>query len=233
MRTLLVIALSLVTSTAFAQGVEDLDAASSRKNAKTSKEDVVREITKGTYIKAGAGSARFLGIGATPYGSVLSPVIAMEIGFGQDFIDNERMSVAWEFDLHQSLYNGPKEDQLSGLPTNLLIQGDIHAYTALVALELSSYVSRRFSVGLRAGGGVMVAPLLMHPDEYNNTIVAGYWGGLTSPVHGTPLPAAFGGPCIEYYTKLSHFSVGLDADVDYVIGFDLGLNATGYLKYTF
>jgi hypothetical protein len=42
-----------------------------------------------------------------------------------------------------------------------------------------------------------------------------------------------GGPTFEYYTKLSHFSAGIDVDVFYAIGFDLGLNATGNLKYTF
>jgi hypothetical protein len=42
-----------------------------------------------------------------------------------------------------------------------------------------------------------------------------------------------GGPCLEYYTKLNHFSVGLDADFVYAIDFDLGLNVTAALKYTF
>jgi hypothetical protein len=41
------------------------------------------------------------------------------------------------------------------------------------------------------------------------------------------------GPTIEYYTKLSHFSVGMDLDVTYVLNFDLGISPLGYLKYTF
>ena len=233
MRTLLTIALSLVATTAFAQGIENLDAADSKKKAKSSKEDVVREITKGTYIKAGAGSSQFFGIGGTPYGQFLSPVIAMELGVGHEFVDNERLSVAGEFDIHQGLFNGPKEDELSGLPAAVLFQGDLHTFTMLGGVEVSTYPGRRFGIGLRAGGGVMVAPLLMHPDKYNGTVVAEYWQGLASPVHGNPLPLGFAGPTIEYYTKLSHFSIGLDLDVTYVIGFDLGLNGTGYLKYTF
>ncbi len=229
MRTLLAIALLLATPTAFAQE----DAADSKRSARAGKEDIVREIEKGTYIKAGAGSAQFIGIGGTPYGTILSPVIAMELGFGQDFVDNERMSVAWEIDLHQGLFNGPKEDQLQALSPAVRIQGDIHTFTAMGAIELSTYLSRRFGLGIRAGGGVMAVPLLMHTDRYTDEIVGGYWGGSASVVHGSPLPLAFGGPTIEYYTKLSHFSIGLDADVGYVIGFDLGINATGYLKYTF
>jgi hypothetical protein len=233
MRTLLIITLSFFASSAFAQGVEDLDASASKRKAKAAKEDVVREINKGTYIKGGAGSAQFFGIGGTPYGKILAPVIAMELGFGHEFVDSERFSVAGELDIHQGLFNGPKEDELAGLPPSILIQGDIHTFSVLGALEVSTYPTRRIGVGLRVGGGIMAAPLLMHPDKYNNTVVASYWQGLSSPVHGSPLPMVFGGPALEYYTKLSHFSVGLDIDVGYVIGFDLGMNGTGYLKYTF
>jgi hypothetical protein len=42
-----------------------------------------------------------------------------------------------------------------------------------------------------------------------------------------------GGPTIEYYTKLSHFSIGVDVDVYYVINFDLAVAPAGFLKYTF
>ena len=125
MRTLLTIALALFGTTALAQDVDNLDASGSKKRAKDAKEDTVREITKGTYIKAGAGSAQFFGIGATPYGKFLSPVIAMEIGIGHEFVDSERLSVAGEFDLHQGLFNGPKEDELSSLPPSVHFQGDI------------------------------------------------------------------------------------------------------------
>ena len=38
--------------------------------------------------------------------------------------------------------------------------------------------------------------------------------GNSLPVHQSPHPVFFGGPTVEYYTKLSHFSVGLDADKD-------------------
>ena len=57
--------------------------------------------------------------------------------------------------------------------------------------------------------------------------------GIPANVHEGPLPMALFGPTIEYYTKLSHFSVGVDVDVTYVIGFDLGISPFGYMKYTF
>ena len=51
--------------------------------------------------------------------------------------------------------------------------------------------------------------------------------------HGVWHIVGMGGPCLEYYTKLNHFSIGLNADVTYAIDFDLGLNVTAALKYTF
>ncbi|MEO1576985.1 MAG: hypothetical protein AAFU65_18720, partial [Pseudomonadota bacterium] len=41
------------------------------------------------------------------------------------------------------------------------------------------------------------------------------------------------GGTFEYYTKLSHFSIGADVDLVIVPGFDTGINPSGYLKYTF
>jgi len=42
-----------------------------------------------------------------------------------------------------------------------------------------------------------------------------------------------GGLTFEYYTKLSHFSVGADIDAMYIVNFDLGISPTAYLKYSF
>jgi hypothetical protein len=52
-------------------------------------------------------------------------------------------------------------------------------------------------------------------------------------VHENPHFMGFAGPTLEYYTKLSHFSVGIDADIVYAYDFDLGAHFSGYLKYTF
>ena len=65
------------------------------------------------------------------------------------------------------------------------------------------------------------------------------WADIVDQIGGdpgmqnSPKPVVFGGPTFEYYTKLSHFSVGVDVDVFYGIGWDLGLNGSGALKYTF
>lgn len=219
------LSLLLLTSSAFAQ--DDLDAA--RKETAGSTEQV-REIARGYYLKSDIGSTIYL----LTYSGLLSGVMTVDLAVGSDFIDNEKNSVSWEVIFSQSLLNGPKWDvQPTVLPSNQFIQGDLHTFSGLAAVEASVYPTRRFGVGGRVGGGVMVAPLLINPDEYNTT-VATAWGGVLSPVHGSPMPVIMGGPTIEYYTKLSHFSVGLDVDAQYVIGLnDLGIVPKGYMKYTF
>ena len=71
----------------------------------------------------------------------------------------------------------------------------------------------------------MLAPLLIVYEGATSV-------PLTEGFHGVPHPVVGGGIEFEYYSKLSHFSVGLNADALYTIGFDLGLNATAFLKYT-
>ena len=79
----------------------------------------------------------------------------------------------------------------------------------------------------------MVSPVLLDETFYTNEVVGGAWGGNDFGFHGAPHPIASGGPTFEYYTKLAHFSVGVDADFFYAIGFDLGTTVTGTIKYTF
>ena len=224
MKTALTLALALGAPLAHAQ---DLDEDSSRKNRRDFDNEVVREVVRGVYLKAGAGSSQFI----ASYAGLIRPVVGMNIAVGQDFIDRERMSIAWEIDLMQSLHNGPKFEELSALPG--VVQGDIHTFGGIAFIEASAYVTRRFGLGIRAGGGVTMAPILMEPTAYENDVVIGQWGGLPGVAHSGPLPTFGGGPTIEYYTKLSHFSVGADIDVLYMLNLDLALTPAGYLKYTF
>lgn len=222
-------------SVAFAQ---DLDSDSDKPESKGKREardfetEVVREVVRGYYLKADIGTTAYLnthGVVPPQGGSLLSGVMSLSLGLGGDFIDKERMSAAWEIDFNQGLFNGPPLEVLPAISP--LLEGDIHTFSGAATIEVSAYVSRRFGIGGRAGGGVMVAPLLMGEAKYNEDIVTA-WGS-PAKLHEGPLPLVVGGPTIEYYTKLSHFSVGVDIDVSYVIGFDLGVSPYGYMKYTF
>ncbi|MCB9678890.1 MAG: adventurous gliding motility protein CglE [Alphaproteobacteria bacterium] len=229
------LAVSAVSMPAHADDqVDDIDSGKPTKSdAKSSarKGGQVREVVRGFYVKANAGSLVFFG--QRGGSGLLEPGTSIALSLGQDFIDKEKSSAAWELFFHQSLNNGAKYFQQVGAPPSKLIQGDIHTFTGGVAFEYSTYVTRRLGVGLKAGGGVAYVPLLMLPQEYLDVVVTDTWGGQQPTIHNTPLPVVIAGPTLEYYTKLSHFSFGLDAVFTMYLGLDMGVDATGYLKYTF
>jgi hypothetical protein len=227
---------------AFAQSTyDDLDDSGSKrtKEKKTSKKkaitesEVVREIERGFYAKAPIGSTLYLdtyGATALSGNPIIRPGTYLALAVGQDFVDQERSSIAWELAFAQGVHNGEVFDELValGMAPEQIIQGDLRTLNMLGNLEFSFYPARRLGIGLRAGGGVMFAPYLVNTEFFQEK------KGQAPPiVHQTPHPIGFGGPTIEYYTKLSHFSVGLDVDVSYQIGFDLATTIAGYFKYSF
>lgn len=192
---------------------------------KKGKDEIVREIERGLFAKSNIGSTLMI----APAG-YLSGVMTVQLGLGQEFIDKERLSVAWEADFHQSLFNGPILEQLPAV--NPVVQGDIHVLGGLGGLEVSTYPARRLGIGAMVQGGVFMAPVLMEPTAYQEEVVA-IWG-VEPAANAGPIPVVGVTPTLEYYTKLSHFSVGVDVAALYWVtigGF--GISPTGYLKYTF
>ena len=237
---LLSILTTMAPLTAVAQDFEDYgDEASDMEKPK---KRAVREIVKGMYAKTNVGLGIYLGT----YKDTLQPGTSMALAFGQDFYDQENMSMAWELTFFQGINNGVDYNTQANLQcyeTGSCIQGDIRVYTIAGLYEISFYPTRRLGIGLRAGGGMAFTPLLMDEGEYEKTVVGtaggdqsgeeADWEGNRPTVHDQAHPVVIGGPTIEYYTKLSHFSVGIDVDVSYAVGFDLGLSTTGTVKYTF
>lgn len=248
MRNLLAVALLLAPAPIAyaAEDYEDLDSEGKTKKPrptdedeedKPAREEVIREIERGVYFKSNVGATAYLlTYGATPYGSVLASGTSLSFAVGQDFVDNEKNSMAWEVAFDQGVHNGLNwQYTAQGINNNTInpnaaIQGDTRTFRLLGNVEYSVYPSRRLGVGGRLGGGVMYAPLLMGRVAFQDEVAPDF--GSTLPVHSTPHPLGFGGATFEYYTKLSHFSVGADVDVSYALGFDLGLSTTGYFKYT-
>lgn len=190
----------------------------------------VKEIVRGFYAKSDVGGAMYLG----KFAQFVNSGTFVSLGVGQDFIDQERMSMAWELAVDQGLHNGLDYGTQGSLGCGVgapCTEGDLRTYTAKVLIEYSYYPSRRVGIGARAGGGVLYSPLLMNKDAYATILTDDF--GVDPGLHDAPHPVVGGGLTMEYYTKLSHFSVGVDVDVMYGIGWDLGADFAGYLKYTF
>ncbi|MFK7931302.1 MAG: adventurous gliding motility protein CglE [Myxococcota bacterium] len=235
----------LTATTAHAQDddeVLDLDSDGGKNKKKKKKaeavvssDEIVREIERGWYVKANAGMATYLlTYGPAPGGggNVIRPGSVVSLAFGQDFVDEPNRSMAFDVQFYQGVHNGMQFDRQRELGVTDHVQGDVRTFALMASYEFSTYPSRRVGIGFRAGGGIMMIPLLMPRSLYETEVVR-EWGA-SPTIHSSPHFPVFAGPTIEYYTKLSHFSVGIDVDGMFVIGMnDLGINATGFMKYTF
>ncbi|MBM4364872.1 MAG: adventurous gliding motility protein CglE [Deltaproteobacteria bacterium] len=223
---------------AVAQDEEDEDG---EERPKADDEARIREIVRGFYAKANVGAALYLLDLGTDKGdgSAVQPGTLVGIAFGQDFVDNEKHSMAWELAINQGVHNGLDWSVQAAAGCQVVggsyacTEGDLRTYSLQASYEFSAYPTRRIGIGARAGAGAMYSPLLLEATHYTDEILPAFGGDPQK--HNVPMVYAFGGPTFEYYTKLSHFSVGVDTDVFYVInGFsDLGVNVAGSLKYTF
>ncbi len=214
-----------------------------RQAARDLEADVVREVERGAYAKANVGSTFMLNThGQTrgPEGTgpgLFAGVLGVGLGVGTDFVDRERFSAAFEFQFNQGLFNGPRDIEVRN---QTLSQGDIHTLSAIATLEASTYITRRLGIGVRGGGGAMFFPLLVEPNAYRERLQeeigsnTASGGGNPAELHDAGMFIVLvAGPTIEYYTKLSHFSIGADVDLQVITGFDIGIYPSGYLKYTF
>jgi len=233
--TALVAAPLTVSSDAFAQNYEDLDGDGKEKKKKEKGPKEVKEIVRGFYAKSNVGGAIYL----LNFSGFVNAGSSVGLELGQDFVETNNSSMAWGLGFFQGVHNGAHFENQAEVGCQIAggaapcVQGDLRTYTALATIEYSFYLTRRLGIGLRAGGGVLLSPLLMHEEFYQSEVLTS-WGLTDDPgYHSGIHPVGAGGPTFEYYTKLSHFSIGADVDVFYAVNFDLGTNITGYLKYTF
>ena len=197
----------------------------------------IREIVRGFYARSAVGGASYLTAPRDPVigAQYLSAGTYVGLSLGQDFVDQEKMSMAWELTLAQGVHNGlsPElRDGTVGLAAWDAMEGDLRTYSVIATYEYSYYPVRRFGIGGHVGGGVAISPLLVDETAYVEDIIPDE--SYARATHNTPLFIAQGGLTVEYYTKLNHLSVGADVDGFYnVIWGVVGLQGAGYLKYTF
>ncbi len=197
----------------------------------------VKEINRGFYGKAGGG----VGMYFLDFNGFVDPGTNVTLAIGQDFVDKEKQSMAWEVGFSQGVHNGASWQEQAefvgcrqtGEGPAPCTEGDLRTYALQANYEISFYPVRRIGIGARVGAGVLFSPLLIESNAYAEDVLGDAFSGVDPGMHNSPKPLVFAGPTFEYYTKLSHFSVGVDVDVIYGIGWDLGMNATGSLKYTF
>ena len=217
---------------------QDLDFDSTEEKKKRSKkvkkvefERDVREIERGQYSKANVGATIYVLDHRSPF---TAPVNSVALTFGDDFVDRESMSMAWEVTFLQTVHNGLSyTEQPRTLAQPFYFQGDTRGFALMGAYEFSKYPTRRLGVGMKVTAGVMGMPVLMDKAYFQTEVVPRTWGLSATPNHQKVYIPVGGGPTIEYYTKLAHFSVGVDMDVLYIVGWDLGIQPMGYMKYTF
>jgi hypothetical protein len=196
----------------------------------------VKEINRGFYGKAAGG----VGVYFLNFNGFVDPGTTVSLAFGQDFVDRETQSMAWEVAFVQGVHNGASWEEQDivgcvqlGTGPAPCTEGDLRTYTLQANYEISFYPIRRIGIGARAGAGVLYSPLLIESTAYADELLGKTYDGIEPGMHNAIKPVVFAGPTFEYYTKLSHLSIGVDVDVVYGIGWDLGLDATGSLKYTF
>ena len=122
---------------------DDIDGGSSSKpdKKKAASDEVVREIVKGLYARANVGGAFYLG----RFAGFVNGGTYTSLGLGQDFVDAEKVSLAWELSFAQGIHNGCYyEYQAQGQCTGNLngkespwIEGDLRTYTLAATIEAS------------------------------------------------------------------------------------------------
>lgn len=185
-----------------------------------------RDLDRGLFMRADLGAAAYLGrYGSSPNGAILRPGASVALGFGGDHrVGVSRYAVAWELQGSTSAHNGPHwrvNNTGSGL------QGDTRTFSTIAVGTLSVAPVPRLDLGVRIGGGVMIAPMLFGRlgDGFD-------WNSYFAPTHGTPHPVLLVGPTFQFRTGAAGFVVGAHADFVYAAGFDYGVNAGGFARVT-
>jgi hypothetical protein len=202
----------------------------------------VREIVKGAYLKVNLGPLFWL-----PAMSNFTNTTGteMDFSFGYDVVDTLGFTLSIEGSFFQVITNGhgvSMDPQSDPRAANSPIQGDFRIFGGTASVRAAANIGgrrvKRFSISGHGGGGVGYSPALV--DLTNPEVVARITfansEGARYIMQDRPLGLIQGGLGLEYYTRLSHFSVGLDIDFNVILGgpiVAMGLATNAFAKYTF
>ncbi len=202
----------------------------SRSRRGRKKTQTAREVHHGAYIKATFGSVGWFGT----LGAVSSFGTAASFEFGYDVLDRLGMTLSITGTFYQGINNGlsAEDVQANGILVAVpnITQGDFRSIGGLVGARLGFNPGkrkvRRWTIAVDVKGGIYFSPALRDANDYS--------AGLLQQSPGAMILPGFG---IEHFTRLSHFSFGIDVHVPMVVGtpagFVAGLDVTPFLKYTF
>lgn len=200
----------LLSSVAFAQA----------KELKEKPPAAINEIERGFYIGISAGYWALVNPPAGPGSkSPFSPGQTAQMELGYDFAERLSVGIFVQATANRagSEYTGKSQDSVTGAPQ---ASGDFTAVIpgATVRIGIAGFKDsqevKRGWFYVRAGAGFVIyqpKKLLPGPDVL-----------------------IFAGPGLEYFTRLRHFSIGLEADFVFMaLNQSLGFQVTPMLRYAF
>jgi hypothetical protein len=192
-----------------------------------------REVVKGFYAKVNLGPLIWM----PPISSWTSSTgTAFDVSLGGDVIDQLGFTLSIEGSFFQLVTNGDGVSSDLGLQLQSPIQGDFRVFGGIVGVRAGPNLGgkrvKRISVAGHAGGGIGYSPPLVDMQDAR-VLQRMVYGSI---MQGRALGLVQAGVGVEYYTRLSHFSLGLDVDFDLIIGgpvVAMGLALDFFVKYTF
>jgi hypothetical protein len=192
-----------------------------------------REVVKGAYAKVNMG----LGIALPPFKAYTSSTSTqVDFSFGVDAIDRLAFTLTIEGSFFNMISNanGPIRNA-DGTFTQSVVQGDYNLIGGTAAVRFGPNFGgkrvKRLHLAIQVGGGVGYSPKLV-----NDTSQLFSANGLVL-LQGGPVGLITPGVGLEYYTRLSHFSLGLDVDFNVVVGragvVPMWVTPSLFIKYTF
>lgn len=201
----------------------------------TKRKRPTREVVKGAYAKVNMG----VGIALPPFKQYTSSTSTqVDFSFGYDVLDRLKFTLAIEGSFFNMISNanGPIRNPDRTF-TQSVNQGDYNLIGGTAAVRFGPNFGgkrvKRLHLAIQVGGGVGYSPLLVSPE----TSVLFQTNGVPTLFQGGPMGLITPGVGLEYYTRLSHFSVGLDVDFNVAVGrasvVPMWTTITVFIKYTF
>lgn len=223
----------------------DPDEPRARPERATTKKRPSREVVKGVYAKANMGA----GIALPPFRKYTSGTSTqVDFSVGGDVIDRLGFTLTIEGSFFNMISNaaGPFDQradptrpcntgEVAGSICISKVQGGYNLIGGTAAVRFGPNFGgrrvKRLHLAIQVGGGVGYSPLLV--DE--TTAVFASNGPIL--LQGRAVGLITPGVGLEYYTRLSHFSIGIDVDFNVAIGgsnlLAMWVTPSLFIKYTF